>query len=254
MEKSKQESRLRSYDGLFKAEKIESAVDRVINAIKEALISEKLLPGERLPSESELSKSLSISRGSIREAMKILSAFGIVEVRRGDGTYIAESQQKAIFDPLLFSLILSKANMRELAELRELMEIAIVKLIVKNAEDNDIKPIENSIVDMENKISRVNEKQPEQLAQLDIDFHHALGRATKNRLVEKIYDFIIEFFTPSIKFAHEKLTDKGLTALNDHKRIFQALIGRNIEEAIEQVEKSISEWKELITIESDTEI
>jgi len=250
MENIKQESRHRSYDGLFKAEKIESAVDRVINAIKEALISGKLLPGERLPSESELSKSLSISRGSIREAMKILSAFGIVEVRRGDGTYIAESQQKAIFDPLLFSLILSKANMRELVELRELMEIAIVKLIIKNAEDEDLRLIEQTIADMENKILQGSERPTSQLAQLDIDFHHALGRATKNRLVEKIYDFIIEFFSPSIRIAHEKLTDKGFTALHDHKRIFQALTRRNIEEAIEQVEKSIFEWKELISIES----
>jgi len=249
MENSTREKKLKSDDGVFKAEKIASAVDRVINVIKEALISEKLLPGERLPSESVLSKSLSISRGSIREAMKILSAFGIVEVRRGDGTYIAKSEHKVIFDPLLFSLILSKANMKELVELRELMEIAIVKLIVKNAEDNDLKLIERTIVDMKNKIFKGNENQPEQLAQLDIDFHHALGRATKNRLVEKIYDFVIEFFTPSIKVAHEKLTDKGLTALNDHKRIYHTLVKRNIKEAIDTVEKSIAEWKELISIE-----
>ena len=63
--------------------------------------------------------------------MKILSAFGIVEVRRGDGTYVASSEQKPVFDPMLFSLILSRVNMKELVELRELMEVIIVKLILE---------------------------------------------------------------------------------------------------------------------------
>jgi GntR family transcriptional repressor for pyruvate dehydrogenase complex len=233
---------------LFKAEKIESAVDRVINAIKEALISEKLLPGERLPSESELSEQLSISRGSIREAMKILSAFGIVEIKRGDGTYISRSEHKAVFDPLLFDLIVSKANMRELVELRELMEIEIVKLIIKNADEEDMKNIEHVIIDMENRAVKGNENQPENLAQFEIKFHHSLGRATKNRLVEKIYDFVIEFFMPSIKVAIMREGDKGVIALNDHKRIYHSLLDRNIEKAVGMIQRSINEWKELITL------
>ena len=229
---------------VFRADKLESAVDRVLNVFKEALITGKLVPGDRLPSEIELSQSLSISRGSIREAMKILAAFGIVEIRRGDGTYIAKSDHKVIFDPLLFSLILSNANVKELVELRELMEFAIVKLIIDNAGEAELHSIERTIVQMEELIERYGEIGVDELVQSDLDFHRALGDAAQNRLVEKIYDFVMDFFTPSIRITHENERG-GRKALFHHQKIYATLKSRNVEEAIEAVEGSIVAWKEL---------
>ena len=60
---------------LFKTNKRESAVDIVVNNIKQLLVEQKLKPGDRLPNELEISEGLGVSRGSVREAMKILSAF-----------------------------------------------------------------------------------------------------------------------------------------------------------------------------------
>jgi GntR family transcriptional repressor for pyruvate dehydrogenase complex len=229
---------------VFRADKLESAVDRVLNVFKEALITGRLVPGDRLPSEIELSQSLSISRGSIREAMKILAAFGIVEIRRGDGTYIAKSDHKVIFDPLLFSLILSNANVKELVELRELMEFAIVKLIIDNAGEAELHSIERTIAQMEELIERYGEIGVDELVQSDLDFHRALGDAAQNRLVEKIYDFVMDFFTPSIRITHENERG-GRKALFHHQKIYATLKSRNVEEAIEAVEGSIVAWKEL---------
>jgi DNA-binding FadR family transcriptional regulator len=229
---------------LFVAEKRESTVDSVINSVKEALITERLHPGDRLPSETELSSQLSVSRGSIREAMKILSAFGIVEIRRGDGTYIARSDHKVIFDPFLFSLILSGADIREMVELRELMEFAIVKLVITNAPREDIQSIEGAIDDMDRRIRENKWNSPEELAGSDLNFHRALGRATKNILVQKIYDFVMDFFTPSITKTHRN-QGNGLKALAQHRNIYRALIDRNLDGAIEAVEESIILWKQL---------
>ena len=64
----------------------QSAVDIVVNNIKQLLIDRKLKPGDRLPNELEISEGLCVSRGSVREAMKILSAFGLVDIRVGNGT------------------------------------------------------------------------------------------------------------------------------------------------------------------------
>ena len=66
---------------LFKKDKRESAVDIVVNNIKQLLIERKLKPGDRLPSELEISEGMGVSRGSVREAMKILTAFGLVDIR-----------------------------------------------------------------------------------------------------------------------------------------------------------------------------
>ena len=60
---------------LFKKDKRESAVDIVVNNIKQLLIERKLKPGDRLPSELEISEGMGVSRGSVREAMKILTAY-----------------------------------------------------------------------------------------------------------------------------------------------------------------------------------
>jgi len=230
----------KQYD-IFRAERVESAVNRVLNTFKEALITEELVPGGRIPSELELSKQLAVSRGSVREAMKILSAFGIVEIRRGNGTYIAQSDHKVVFDPLLFSLILSHAKMKELVELRELMEFAIAKLVIQNAGDAELMAIEEKIREMEELIED-EKNQPKLLAQSDIDFHYALGKATINHLVEKIYNFVIDFFTPSIRLTHEK-QERGQYALAHHKKIYEALKERNVDMAIAAVEGSIMEWK-----------
>jgi len=229
---------------VFKAEKLESAVDRVLNVFKEALITGRLKPGDRIPSEMELSRSLSMSRGSVREAMKILDAFGIVEIRRGDGTYIAKSDHKVVFDPLLFSLILSNANVKELVELRELMEFAIVKLIIEHAGDTELKSIEEKTLQMEELIEKFGEIGVDELVQSDLAFHRAMGDAAQNGLVKKIYSFVMDFFEPSIRITHEKERG-GRKALFHHQKIYEALKNRNVEEAIEAVEDSIVAWKNL---------
>ena len=76
---------------LFEASKRESAVDLVVNSIKQLLMERTLKPGDKLPSELEISEELRVSRGSVREAMKILSAFGLVDIRVGNGTYVCET-------------------------------------------------------------------------------------------------------------------------------------------------------------------
>ena len=75
---------------LFRANKRESAVDFVVNNIKKLLVEQKLKPGDRLPNEVEISEAMNVSRGSVREALRILTAFGLVESRVGTGTYICQ--------------------------------------------------------------------------------------------------------------------------------------------------------------------
>ena len=87
---------------LFKAPRRMSAVEMVIENIKELLLTKQLKPGDKLPNEMDLAKSLSASRGSVREAMKILASFGILEIKRGDGTYISDSTSKTAIDHILF--------------------------------------------------------------------------------------------------------------------------------------------------------
>ena len=231
-------------EDLFMEHKKETAVDFVINNIKSLLIMKKLIPGDRLPSEAELCKSMAVSRGSLREAMKILSAFGIIEIRRGDGTYIAQADNRVKFDPFLFSLIQSQPDVKDLAQLRGLFEHAVVKLIIENAEEKDIENIQKAHLEME-RVVKHETFTLQALSCYEANFHKALGRATQNKLVEKIYDFIMELFEPSIKRTHEN-EKTGLTVLRIHKNILDSLIEKNLEKAYAAIEESIIEWQKLI--------
>jgi len=227
-------------------QKKESAVDFVINNIKKLLLSKELRPGDLLPSEMELAAKFNVSRGSIREAMKILSAFGIVKIRRGDGTYVSDSIQKVVLDPFLFNLILSNADTREMVELRELMEVEIIKLIIKNASDADLKYIENIHHEMRELLENNGNIQSKDLVLQDFKFHVALGRATRNILVEKIYEFILELFVPFIEktYDYEK---NGSNAHRLHEDIINALKARDLEQALTAIQRSIEEWRRLFS-------
>ena len=87
-------ARTKNVASLFEKKTKVSAVDLVINSIKNILLQKKILPGDLLPSELALAESLGVGRGSVREALKILDAFGIIEIIHGDGTYIATYANK----------------------------------------------------------------------------------------------------------------------------------------------------------------
>ena len=119
-----------------KASKRESAVDIVVNNIKQLLIDRRLKPGDKLPSELEISEGLGVSRGSVREAMKILSAFGLIDIRVGNGTYVCETPANSILDSFLFSFFTVNPNIDDIYEFRHIFEINILELILKHYDEN----------------------------------------------------------------------------------------------------------------------
>jgi DNA-binding FadR family transcriptional regulator len=180
-----------------------SSVSIVIDNIKKLIMLKKFIPGKKIPTENELSEIMGFSRGTIREALKILAAFGVIEIRRGDGTYISTSMKESLVEPLLFNLISSDYDINELVELREFFEIGIVDLAIKNADDDDLEMIIKACNEIKDCID-TNERDPKILLKCDLDFHSALGKATKNILVSKIYDFIMDFFSERIKVIYKE--------------------------------------------------
>ena len=230
---------------LPKAPKRESAVDLVINGIKQMLVAGRVKPGGRLPNEMEVASALSVSRGSVREAMKILAAFGIVDILQGDGTYVATSMKKSFFGPLFFSLIASKGDAEKLVELREMIELGIVRIIARNADEEDLREIERQYEALRRQIEG-GERDAKVLAPCDIEFHRSLGRATKNELIEKIYGFLIEYFAPSIEKVHREKTSR-LAALRLHGEIAAALRARDVARAERAIESYDQGWARLLT-------
>ena len=91
-----------------------SIVDKIMIEIKSSLIQGDLKLGDKLPSERELTEKYGVSRGAVREAVKMLVALGVVEIKRGDGTYITKKVPHSGLNQLIFSLIQEEGTPQEL--------------------------------------------------------------------------------------------------------------------------------------------
>ncbi len=231
------------YNDIFISEKREVASDLVVKTIKRLLITNKLAPGDKLPSETELAHMLKISRGSVREAMKTLSAYGIIKVKRGDGTYISETTEGIIFDPLLFKLIINKGNVNELRELREMIELGIIKLAIQNATEEDIKLLKNIYEFTSIKIEK-GEFKDEVLIETELMFHSALGKATGNSQIQTIYSFVMDLYIPNI-YNDKRFEMFGEEVLKSHKPIIDAIINRDFEAGEIAIKFSVDVWKNI---------
>ncbi len=229
---------------LFTANKSKTAVEYTIDSIKSLLISKQLLPGDKLPTEMELAENLQISRGSVREAMKILASYGIISIKRGDGTYISEEMTRGLFDHLLFQMILTDFDKKKLLELRELIEVGMLQLVIKNATDQSIQQIKEAHNKMEREVQR-GKASSRELAQLDSNFHVAIAEATENPLIQKIYGFVLELFLPSLETSVSK-GEKGKFSVELHSNIMKGIENRDLKQTKEAVKLSIEQWFNLI--------
>lgn len=224
----------------YKAKR-ESATDIVINTIKKLMISNSLHPGDKLPSEMEISQSLGVSRGSVREAMKILSAYGIVSIKRGDGTYISDNSDGILFDPLLFRLILNSNDINESKELREMIELGIIKLAIENADENDIKALEE-VYQHTLKMVENNLLTAEVIIETELMFHTALGKATGNKMIQTIYNFVMELYVPNM-YRNFNNSRYGIESIECHRPIIEAIKNKDLKAGEKAIKHSVDVWK-----------
>jgi DNA-binding transcriptional regulator YhcF (GntR family) len=93
----------------------------VVDGIISEIIDGRLTPGSKLPTEMELCQQFGAGRNSVREAVKKLQAYGILYIKRADGTFVSENYNQKMLDPMLFSIILQKNSWRDFVELREMI-------------------------------------------------------------------------------------------------------------------------------------
>lgn len=216
----------------------ESVVNIVVNKIKEKLLLGELKPGDRLPSENELSEKFGVGRPSIREAIKMLKALGVVEIRHGDGTYIADSINVNAIDPLIFSLILQRGKGIDLIELRRIFEVGYTKLAAEKLTEEDIEDIEKALKKHEDAVAS---GRLEELGEREIEFHYSILKATKNPLIIRIGSTILELFRPSIEKTSKIYAQR---AINDHRRIFTALKEKDTSKIEESIHRSFEVWED----------
>lgn len=223
-----------------KAEIAESRVSVVVEKIKRAIIEGEIKPGEQLPTEPELVEKLGVGRYSIREAIKMLVALGVLEIRRAKGTFVVDEVSRPMIDPLIYRLLLANRDHAELQELRIGLERIVIELAARKANADDIKALESSYARFVDGIS-LRSTQAEIIV-LDQEFHELLARATHNNLVEALYDTFFKVFVPALERIRKGAYIEFV--LLNHRSIIEIIARRETDTAIIQrlVEGSLQAW------------
>lgn len=160
-----------------------SQTNNAIAAIKQMLETGELKPGDRLPPERELGEALGISRNSLREAVKSLEAIRVLDVRRGDGTYVTSLDPSVLLEGIAFVVdIHDDATLLEMFGVRRILEAAAASSAAARRSPEFIARLE-AIAEAAAEDSTVDA-----LVQHDIDFHRELATAADNRYLSGILD------------------------------------------------------------------
>ena len=220
----------------------ESVVNNVVNQITNLIINKEYVSGDKIPTETELSNSLGVSRNSIREAIKILRAMGILEVKRGTGTFVTSSIGTKYFDPVLLGLFLEPKTNKDLYEFRKFFDAMVLFCVAEKINDEQIIKLNDIINDTTTMYRDFSEYNINTFVEQDILFHKYLIEITNNPYMKRIGNFIIEFLPAYIKKSLSQ-KDGVKRSIENHKGIIKVLKERDVSKIIDVVSETLKEWE-----------
>ncbi len=198
----------------------QSIADNILSMIT---IEKRFSVGDKLPNELNLSEELGVSRTTLREAIRTLVAYDILEIRRGKGTFVTE---KALKQPQeLEQLSAMKVNAKDLYEMRLIFEPEAAYFAAMRGTDTEIKRILDYGKKIEHKIKNGEDRTKEEHA-----FHKAIAQATHNEFMNKLMPILYQAISKGVVLSSQ--SDKAINdTVGDHKMIMEFLEQRNAEGA-----------------------
>lgn len=190
--------------------------EKVIDQIKKSITTGELSPGDKLPSERALAETFSISRATVREALRALQYMGLLEIRINDGAYLSHDIN-FLSDQVKTSYLMKQFTLMELLEARKFLEAAIVSLAAERATEEQIESLE--------KIYREeleNRKNIKGFISADVAFHMTLADACQNSFFRKMIEPVRELLEESNRSQYE-WTRQIEKTLDYHRRILDAV-------------------------------
>jgi DNA-binding FadR family transcriptional regulator len=176
---------------MFKNVKEARISEKIVGQILEALFRGDLKPGEKLPSENELTKIFGVSRNTVREALHSLKQLGLIDIRQGSlgGAFVSKIDLDALAEKMGNLLKMTLFTLQDCTEARAILEEVIInKLIASKIRDEDLTKLEQQIEKA--KIYFKENKQRERIL-ANFEFHTLLAEITKNPIIIFIHKCIL---------------------------------------------------------------
>jgi GntR family transcriptional regulator, transcriptional repressor for pyruvate dehydrogenase complex len=219
-------------------------IEQIIRSLHEYIIDGNVKPGTDLEPERALAKILGVSRFSLREALRVAQAQGLIDIQRGRRPRVAVPSADAAAKVIGLTLRRTKSTFLQLVAARELLESQIANLAARNIKPEDIEQMEKTITEMEE-----NSQNLALCAEKDFDFHTILVKASGNVVFEIMLAPVAQLLRES-RIKTLKLTGVK-RAIEGHKLILEHLKLRDGEGAAAAMQKHLEMAEEdLMQIET----
>jgi GntR family transcriptional regulator, transcriptional repressor for pyruvate dehydrogenase complex len=203
----------------------------VLVQLEDAIVAGRLVAGDRLPAERELAQQFAVSRTSVREALRVLEALGVLRVRPGPehGATLVDGGGNALRDVLQFQLALHHISIASLIEFRLVIESWSASAAAVRSGDDDVSELERLASEM-----KAPGLEPEPWQNLDVSFHVEIARLSGNELLAVVLE--------AARNATQRVMNEAINAAGDwekvrrrlvreHDEILRAIVARDGEEA-----------------------
>jgi GntR family transcriptional repressor for pyruvate dehydrogenase complex len=199
-----------------------SLTDQAIDRIKEMIVTGELQPGSRLPKEDDLAQQLGLSRNSLREAVRALTAMRILVTKQGDGTYVSSLEPQLLLETLSFASDVSHGRTAlQLLRVRRLLEPQATALAVGHLSEGDLRQL-REILDR-----CAGTDTPEAFVALDIEFHSRIVGLCGNPVLSMLLQ-VVSTQTQRVRILRGASVGRAIeNAHRDHQAILSALSARD---------------------------
>ncbi len=225
-------------DDIFKKIGNKITLSQKIERRIESAIREKKLPiGAKLPTERELCESFGVSRTALREALRRLSARGLIEITKGSGMRVKGLNIKDAISSLnlYYDLQFDRNLIAQFIEVRQLFEPHIVKLACLQRTEDDLTEIKANLKEF----AECNPDDTQLESDLDNKFHLLVAKATHNPIIQVTMEPIYTLLPRMRNLIYSNIEGEKLITLNYHTKIFEALKEKNKARAFEEAKNHL---------------
>lgn len=216
---------------VYRENNVKTLVRIISDYLSDSILAGEMHPGDKLPSDRNLSTMFGVGRTSIREALKVLSVLGLIDILPGQGTFIAAQSSNFFVTPLSWTFFMGERNLDHIIDVRNVLEIESAKLATLNANQEDL---ENLSHIFERSSKAYLDGNLQDFLDLDLDFHLAIARCSQNPIIHSLLltsRKLIRHISKSGMVNIMQLKD----IFDEHNLIYEAVVSRDPNDASQKM-------------------
>ena len=240
---------------LFAPVKRRRAFEDVVVQIENAIHEGRLKVGDRLPPERDLAEIFQVSRASVREALRVLEAFGVLTARRGtgvdSGSIVSAQNESPLSGLLRLYASLLKMPLTDLLDVREALEMLTARKAAERAGEEDLRHLHGIIDGMRAC------REPDEFLTLDTEFHVSLARASGNSVAPLIMGALRDAIARQMLLAFRTLEEQGNWAserawlVREHAQLMETIEARDPEGAAQAFGRHVHDFYDRVLKDVD---